>query len=328
MALSRGLSPVLRAIEEDFEERLPGYHKSRREGLVTLAAVMVETRSANLMELAASLPRKIGSKDHRYQYIARLLGNAKIDCDAVMAGYAREVFARLCAQGQTIVLMLDQSKVNDVNEVLMVSVRIANRALPVAWRVRRTKGNIGFATQEELLNEVRDWLPADAAAMLAADRFYGTAKLIAWCQAAGWGYRIRLKGNLGLGHDGGEMTTGEAVALMPGGLEGAELYGSGVLTNIGLLHEKGHPEPWIIAMDARPGKYTTLDYGLRWGIEPMFSDFKSRGFGLMQSHIERPERLERLILVMAVAMYWAVSCGAAEARKAADSGEKGGFENA
>ncbi len=32
-------------------------------------------------------------------------------------------------------------------------------------------------------------------------------------------------------------------------------------------------------MDARPGKYTTLDYRLRWGIEPMFSDFKSRGFG-------------------------------------------------
>ena len=41
---------------------------------------------------------------------------------------------------------------------------------------------------------------------------------------------------------------------------------------------------------------------LRWGIEPMFSDFKSRGFGLMQSHIEKPERVERLILVMAIAM--------------------------
>jgi len=84
------------------------------------------------------------------------------------------------------------------------------------------------------------------------------------------------------------MTTGEALSVMPGGLAGAELCGSGVVTNIGLLHEKGHPEPWIIAMDARPGKHTTLDYGLRWGIEPMFSDFKSCGFGLMQSHIEKP----------------------------------------
>ena len=47
-----------------------------------------------------------------------------------------------------------------------------------------------------------------------------------------------------------------------------------------------------------------------------------------ESHIEKPERVERLILVMAIAMYWAVSCGAAEASKAAQSGKKGGFENA
>ncbi len=159
MGVSRGLSAVLQAIEGDFEERLPGYHKSRREGLVTLAAVMLETRSANLMELSASLPREIGLKDHRYQYISRALGNTKIDCDEVMAAYAGEIFARLAAQGQTIVVMLDQSKVNDFNEVLMVSLRIANRALPVAWRVRQTKGNIGFTTQEDLLNAVRDWLP-------------------------------------------------------------------------------------------------------------------------------------------------------------------------
>ena len=55
MVVSRGLSPVLWAIGENFEERLPGYHESRREGLVTLAALILETRSANMMELAARL---------------------------------------------------------------------------------------------------------------------------------------------------------------------------------------------------------------------------------------------------------------------------------
>ncbi len=118
------------------------------------------------------------------------------------------------------------------------------------------------------------------------------------------------------------MTTGEAVSLLPDGLVDAELYGSAVRTNIGVLHEKGHPEPWIIAMDAKPGRYTVLDYGMRWGIEAMFSDFKSRGFGLMKSQIQKPERLERLILVMSMAMYWAVSCGAAQERKEAGRAEK------
>ena len=41
----------------------------------------------------------------------------------------------------------------------------------------------------------------------------------------------------------------------------------------------------------------------------MFSDFKSRGFGLMQSQIQRPERMEKLVLILSLALYWAVSCG-------------------
>ena len=32
----------------------------------------------------------------------------------------------------------------------------------------------------------------------------------------------------------------------------------------------------------------------------------------MQSQIQRPDRLEKLILIMAIAMYWAVSCGIEE----------------
>lgn len=35
------------------------------------------------------------------------------------------------------------------------------------------------------------------------------------------------------------------------------------------------------------------DYGMRWGIENMFSDLKSRGFGLMDSKIQRPGRPEK-----------------------------------
>ena len=318
-------SGLIAAIEADFDARLPGYHKSRREGLSALAGVMLEVRSANLMELAAGLPRAIGAADDRYQYIERQLANPAIDTDAVIRTYASEVITRLAARGETIILQIDQSHINAVNEVLMVSVRLRKRALPIGWRVRSTQGNIGFVVQEELLDSIKAWLPDGVAVMLAADRFYGTAKLIDWCQKAGWGYRIRLKGNLTLSHQGGELTTGELLALCPEGVIGAELCGSGVTTNIGVLHEKGHKEPWIIAMDAKPSRYTVLDYGMRWGIETMFSDFKSRGFGLMQSQIKKPERLERLILVMSIALYWAVSCGAFAEQQAADSGLKRGL---
>jgi hypothetical protein len=51
----------------------------------------------------------------RYQWISRLLGNELIDVDAVMASYGREVLARSRAGGRTIVVMIDQSKVNDAH---------------------------------------------------------------------------------------------------------------------------------------------------------------------------------------------------------------------
>ena len=318
-------SALIEAIEEDFQERLPGYHKSRREGLATLAGVMLEARSANLMELAAALPREIGAADHRYQYIERQLKNPEIGADAVIKSYAMQVIGRLASRGQTIALQMDQSHINDSNEVLMVSARLRRRAVPVAWRVRSTQGNIGFGVQKELLDSVLAWLPEDVSVMLAADRFYGTAQLIGWCQKAGWSYRIRLKGNLTLAHEGGELTTGDVASRLPKGVTGAELYGSGVVTNIGVLHETGHKEPWIVAMDAKPGRYTVLDYGMRWGIENMFSDFKSRGFGLMQSHIQKPDRLERLILIMSIALYWAISCGMFAERQAVSNGSKRGL---
>ncbi|MBK1836539.1 hypothetical protein JHL17_03865 [Azospirillum sp. YIM B02556] len=79
-------------------------------------------------------------------------------------------------------------------------------------------------------------------------------------------------------------------------------------TNIGVIHDPGHAEPWIIAMSATPGYLKTLDYSARRAIEPMFSDFKSRGFGVADTQIQHPDRLARL-LVMALALYTAVSTG-------------------
>ena len=315
-------------VEADFQDRLPGFHKSRREGLCLLGSVILNTRSVNLMENAAALPREIGSVDHRYQYISRLLGNSHIDTDEVMQAYVGEIFRRQCEAGETIVLALDQSTLNEGHEVLMLSVRMRDRALPVAWRVRQTKGPIGWRVQYELLEAVHPWLPPEARVLLAGDRFYGTARLIAWCQGAGWDYRLRMKGNITLQHQGGEMMTREIAQLMPEGLVNAELYGTGVLSNIGVLHEEGHKEPWIIAMNATPSEYKVLDYGMRWGIEAMFSDFKTRGFGITQSQIKKPDRLARLILVLAIAMYWAVSTGASEEHYVALRGEKKGVRKA
>ena len=45
----------------------------------------------------------------------------------------------------------------------------------------------------------------------------------------------------------------------------------------------------------------------------MFSDFKSRGFGLEDRQLHHPDRVERLIALMGLAMYWCMHTGREEA---------------
>jgi hypothetical protein len=234
----------------------------------------------------------------------------------------REVLEQAAADGEPVVLILDQSKFSDRHQVLMLALRYGERALPLAWRVGATDGAIGFDTQKALLEAVVPWLPAGARVRLMGDRFYGTADLIGWCQDRTWDYRLRLKGNLTI-FDGLEKTTTASCAKERiFYLEDVELTAKRARTHIGIIHDPGHCEPWIIAMSDKPGYLKTLEYSGRWGTEPMFADFKSRGFGVEDTQIRYADRLDRLILVMALALYWAVSTGRWDAIHHATPSEK------
>ena len=94
-------------------------------------------------------------------------------------------------------------------------------------------------------------------------------------------------------------------------------------TNIGVIHDPDHAEPWIIAMSATPGylKNARLFRPLGHRAD-MFSDFKSRGFGVEDTQIEHSDRLARLLLVMALALDIAVSTGQWDARTNPTPAEK------
>ena len=135
----------------------------------------------------------------------------------------------------------------------MLALRWGERALPLAWRVERTDGAIGFETQKALLEAVAPWLPGQALVRLLGDRFYGTADLIGWCQERGWDYRLRLKGNLVVVDGTGKTTTGQCAKDRIYYLEDVELTARRARTHIGIIHDPGHAEPWIIAMSEKPG---------------------------------------------------------------------------
>ena len=50
-------------------------------------------------------------------------------------------------------------------------------------------------------------------------------------------------------------------------------------------------------------------YRKRWGIETFFSCLKTRGFRLEDTHMTDPEKIQKLVFVLAIAFCWAYKVG-------------------
>jgi hypothetical protein len=134
-----GITEIAESLSSELKRRLPKQRKTQRTKLALLVSTMLEVRSANLMDLAAGLPRDADRTDMRYQWIVRLLGNPLVVSDAIMEPFAREVLERAAGTGESLGLILDQSKVSDRHQVLMLALRWGERALPLAWRVEEAR---------------------------------------------------------------------------------------------------------------------------------------------------------------------------------------------
>jgi hypothetical protein len=130
-----GIEEIADSISAELQDRLPRQRKTQRTKLALLVATMLDVRSANLMDLAAGLPRQADRTDMRYQWITRLLGNPLVVSDAIMEPFSREVLER--ATGEPLSLILDQ--MSDRHQVLMLALRWGERALPLAWRVEEAR---------------------------------------------------------------------------------------------------------------------------------------------------------------------------------------------
>ena len=305
------LSLLQRQIHDHMEHLHPKQRKTQRMQLTLTTAALLESPNANGMELAASMDIDSDRQLTRYQRLVRGLKNELIDPDEVMRPYVGEVLRHLTRDGSQPVLVIDQSKATNryPHEMVMVAVRVGNRAVPCSWRCVPTEGNISWPKQREALEAARQALPEGVVPVLMGDRFYGRPELIEWCRTHGWSWCIRIKKSLIVNVANREIPLWRALKEGRREFVDVGLTRKPAKTNIIVLHDEGFDEPWIIAMDCPPNEFTARGYGKRWAIECMFSDFKSRGFDLTKSQIRRADRLERLILNMSLAMYWAVSTG-------------------
>ena len=284
--------------------------------LNTLAALIsgiVGSKSPQLPHIATKVPD--GTKpESRVKRFARWCDNAHILEEVYFLPYADVLLRHLALE--TVVLVMDGSGVGRGCTALMIHVVYKGRALPLAWRVRQApKGHFPEELHLALVELISGLIPAGTQVVLLGDgEFDGTA-LQATLHEAGWSYACRTAMSTTATWDGTPFRLDTLGAcLKPGRLIEVqnvhvtrEAYGPIMVL---CCWAKGYQEPLYLVSNLATAEEACRLYQKRFRIETFFSDQKSRGFHIHQSHISDPQRLARLLIAACLAYIWVVYLGA------------------
>jgi hypothetical protein len=161
-----------------------------------------------------------------------------------------------------------------------------------------------------LLERANQLLSGFAAITLLADRAFPSAELLGWFEAKpSWHYLMRLRADTWIQGTAAPMGCEVRRLRLPRGqcrgFRDVQLWADGSQrTNLLLAHPSGIAvdEPWYLVSNLDPALDLVWAYGQRFCYEQLFRDQKSGIFQLESSGLRDPARIDRLLLVVAIAV--------------------------
>lgn len=284
--------------------------------LNTLAALIngiVAGKSANLPNIADKNV-DCTQKESKVKRYVRWLQNEKITIDMYFLPFLNHLINSLCHQ--TLVIAIDGSDIGRDCMCLMASVIFKKRALPIYWMiVKQKKGHLEEALHIDLIKEVKKIIPADYQVVVVGDGEFDGTDFQRTIESYHWKYVCRTASNVSL------YESGEEFSFSTIGIDniGSAQYFS--LPNVhftrkcyGPVHailwwDKKYKEPIYIITNVHLVEEACHYYKMRFRIETMFSDQKSRGFNIHKSHLSDPQRLNQLLIAVCLAYIWIIYLG-------------------
>lgn len=288
---------------------------SQAKTLSILVASCLQVERLSLGNLGRKM---LGTTKHQIKRCGRFIANNRIETADAMRGAVKRLLKK--KRKKPLLVSFDWTDVRGM-QTLMAAAVFQGRSVPLCWASCPTglyQGDTsrnGF--EESLLYVLKSMLPKDQKIILLADRGFGRTELGRFCQAMGFSYLVRIKPDVWV--------------------QGAEYSGKlldypvhkGICRMLkGVLYRQKHPlrqnvvirwkrnlpkerdECWFLMTDLnRSAESLTQLYGRRTTVEELFRDHKSKrnGWSLRDTQVTTPERLDRLLLIAALA-YWLL-CG-------------------
>lgn len=298
-SIKRTLAHVLPTRRDSHDER-------HLNTLTLLICGIVSAQHVQFDKLAAHAPIRGRKNESLITRFRRWVKHEAITCEALWLPFARAVLASLAHAPLTI--LLDGTTAGRGCMVLMASVVYRSRAIPLLWTVvKGKKGHLPEDVHCALIGRLQDLIPAEASVTLLGDGEFDGTQLQTTIRATKWEYVCRTATNILIFAADRVFSVG-ALPLQPGEAISiadvrmtAKQYGPILL--IGVWETK-HAEPIEMITSLSDADEAVERYRLRFRIECMFANHKSRGFQINKSHLAAPERLARLLIATSLAYVW------------------------
>ncbi len=279
--------------------------------LIWLVVAVLQGRTIGLSQLATYLPGD-AEAESRVTRIRRWLMNPQVDVWALykpLLAHALQGWRAGC-----LYVIIDGTVVfGDRLQIFRLSLAHGNRAIPLGWVVVPGIGLVKAERLQALFRQVADFLRCYSCVVYClADRGFRDHDWAELCQSVGWHYRIRITRNTQI-----RLRTARTMRLDRFLLKrGRILCLNGVtltlhhhfVTNVSMTWSRGDAthdaELVIVVSDQRAHPDRLREYAVRMDIEQSFRDDKSGGFDIDHTRLQHPDRLERLLLAVAIATLW------------------------
>jgi hypothetical protein len=173
--------------------------------------------------------------------------------------------------------------------------------------VKGKKGHLPEQQHCALIRRLQALLPPDATVTLLGDGEFDGTELQTSIRARNWAYVCRTATNILICvarrvFSVGDLprARGEAVSLVDVRMTAKQ---SGPILRLGVCDAK-QKQPIDLITSLADADAAFEGYRLRFRIERVFANHKSRGFRLDKSHLAAAERLARLVLASSLAYVW------------------------
>ena len=273
--------------------------------LVAMICGAIRTSKSHLHSLGSGLPQDIDFES-RVKNVKRWLSNSYTDYELSFLPCIEPILASFIAKNKEMVFSIDGSEAGQGCTVLMISLTIGSRAIPICWLVKKCKkGHLPAKMHLEVFTILHKLLKGYENVVVLGDGEFDNGKVITACADWKWRFVFRTAKSTKI-YDGEEEYAIKSLA--PPGNEKfmtvqdvsytKDQYGP---VNATVWHNPKWDDPIYLLSNFELSYTTALYYKKRWSIETLFGDIKSRGFNIHKSKLTDPQRVAKLLIIICLA---------------------------